>query len=111
MLIETQQELSAECSAAINNTLENNLLVNEKDSKSLQKLSSNLEKKTKKLKAAKLQQADLQKELDEMTDTKSSKYRKAKCKIITLQNRQFKLISQINKDIEKIMKLCTPKEV
>lgn len=110
ILIETQQQLNAECSAAINHALENNLLVNEKDSKSLQKLSSDLEKKTEKLKAAKLQQAEVQKELDEMTDMKSSKYRKAKCKIITLQNRQFKLISQINKDMKKIMKLCTPKE-
>lgn len=109
-LIETQKQLNMECSAAINNALENNLLVNEKDSKALQKLSSDLEKRTEKLKAAKIQQQEVQEELDAMNHTKSSKYRKLKCKIITLQNRQFKLISQLNKDMEKIMKLCTPKE-
>lgn len=107
-LIEAQKELNTTCSEAISNALENNLLVNEKDSKSLQKLSSDMEKQTAKLKIAKTQQQDVQKELDSMTDTKSSKYRKNKCKIITLQNRQFKLISQINKNIEKIIKLCTP---
>lgn len=107
-LIEAQKQLNTECSEAINNALENNLLVNEKDSKSLQKLSSDMEKQTIKLKAAKIQQEDVQKDLDSMTNTKSSKYRKNKCKIITLQNRQFKLISQINKNMEKIIKLCTP---
>lgn len=106
-LIEAQKELNTKCSEAISNALENNLLVNEKDSKSLEKLSSNMEKQTAKLKTAKTQQEEIQEELDAMTDTKSSKYRKNKCKIITLQNRQFKLISQINKNIEKIIKLCT----
>lgn len=109
-LIEAQKELNITCSEAISNALENNLLVNEKDSKSLQKLSSDMEKQTAKLKTARTQQEDVQKDLDAMTDTKSSKYRKNKCKIITLQNRQFKLISQINKNIEKIIKLCTPEQ-
>lgn len=107
-LIEAQNELNIECTEATKNALENNLLVNEKDLKSLEKLSSDMEKQTVKLKAAKSQQQDVQKELDAMTDTKSNKYRKSKCKIITLQNRQFKLISQINKNMKKIIKLCTP---
>ncbi len=110
-LIETQKQLSTECSTAINNALENNLLVNERDSKSLQKLSSDLEKRTEKLKAAKVQQQEAQASLDDMANTKSQKYRKLKCKIITLQNRQFKLISQLNRDMKKIIKLCTPKEM
>jgi hypothetical protein len=109
-LIEKQQQLNTDCSNAIKNALEQGLLVNETDLKSLQDLSADLEKKTEKLKAAKVQQEDIQKELDSMTNTKSSKYRKNKCKIITLQNRRFKLISQINKDMKKIIKLCTPEE-
>lgn len=107
-LFKTQKQLNTDCSEAIKNALDNSLLVNEKDYKSLQKLSSDLEKKTAKLKKAKVQQEELQKTIDSMTDTKSSSYRKNKCEIITLQKRQLKLIAQINQVTKKIIKLCTP---
>lgn len=109
-LTATQTILRAECMDAINNCLEQNLLVNERDLQSLEKLSSNLEKRTEKLKTAKEQQSEVETSLEEISNTKGQKYRKLKCKIITLQNRQFKLISQLNKDMKKIIKLCTPKE-
>lgn len=107
-LFDTQKQLNADCYQTINYALENNLLVNEKDYKNLQKLSSDLEKKTTKLKKAKTQQDSLQEEIDAVVDTKSSDYRKMKCEVITLQKRQLKLIAQINKVTKKIIKLCTP---
>ena len=110
LLIEKQKESSAECSEAITNALNAGLLVNEKDLETLEDLSASLESRTEKLKAAKEEQQEIQEKLDSNPKMKTKKYRKYKCKIITLQNRRFKLISQINKDTKKIMKLCSPDE-
>ena len=107
LLIEKQKQSSAECSEAINHALSSGLLVNEKDLDTLENLSARLESRTEKLKAAKTEQQEIQSKLDNNPKMKTRKYRKNKCKIITLQNRRFKLISQINKDTKKIMKLCS----
>jgi len=106
-LIASYNDLNTECTEAINNALENNLLVNQKDLTSLQKQSSNLKDKTTLLEESKVQQETIQDEIDEITDTSLDEYRKKKLEIITLQKRQIKLHEQINKIMKKIIKLCT----
>jgi len=108
-LVTTYKQLNTNCTEAINNALENNLLVNKKDLKTLQKQSDQLKAKTTKLESAITQQAETEEALASITDTSSTEYREQKLQIITLQKRQITLYKQINKIMKKIIKLCTPK--
>lgn len=107
-LVTTYKQLNTDCTEAINNALENNLLVNKKDLKTLQKQSDQLKTKTTKLESAITQQTETEEALASITDTSSTEYREQKLQIITLQKRQITLYKQINKIMKKIIKLCTP---